>query len=152
MKELYLNLIEEEHEEWVEEFFAETWDAEAELKELCDLLYVTSGLAYQLGYIDIQPMPYQVSSHYDFAITEMVSEVVSGDMSRTTLGKLLYALYGYSVMRGWDLNEAVMRVHRSNMSKLTVDGNVIRRDDGKVLKSDQYKPPVLTDLVMSDDT
>ena len=33
----------------------------------------------------------------------------------------------------WDL-EALDRVHKSNMSKLGLDGKPIRRADGKVLK------------------
>lgn len=44
-------------------------------------------------------------------------------------------------------DEAFRRVHESNMSKLDDDGKPIRREDGKVLKSHNYKPPVLTDLV-----
>ena len=48
---------------------------------------------------------------------------------------------------GWDLNEAVRRVHASNMSKLGPDGKPVLRDDGKVLKGDQYEEPDLSDLV-----
>ena len=35
---------------------------------------------------------------------------------------------------GWFLDEALNRVHLSNMSKLDEDGKPIYRDDGKVLK------------------
>jgi predicted HAD superfamily Cof-like phosphohydrolase len=38
-------------------------------------------------------------------------------------------------------------IQRSNMSKLDVNGNPIYREDGKVLKSDQYfKPDIRTIL------
>ena len=47
----------------------------------------------------------------------------------------------------WDLEEALHRVHKSNMSKLGLDGKPIRRVDGKVLKGPNYQPPNLTDLV-----
>ncbi len=47
----------------------------------------------------------------------------------------------------WDLDEAMNRVHESNMSKLGPDGKPIRRPDGKILKGPNYKPPILTDLV-----
>ena len=40
-------------------------------------------------------------------------------------------------------------VHRSNMSKLDDDGNPIYREDGKVLKSNNYTPPNLKDIVWS---
>jgi hypothetical protein len=47
----------------------------------------------------------------------------------------------------WDLDEALSRVHRSNLSKLGEDGQPIYREDGKVLKGPHYKPPTLNDLV-----
>ena len=40
----------------------------------------------------------------------------------------------------WDLEEALHRIHRSNMSKLGLDGKPIRRVDGKVLKGPNYAP------------
>ena len=46
-----------------------------------------------------------------------------------------------------DLDEALDRVHKSNMSKLDDTGKPIYREDGKVLKSTKYKPPMLIDLV-----
>jgi len=39
-------------------------------------------------------------------------------------------------------DDAFNEVHRSNMAKL-VDGKVIRREDGKVLKPDGWQPPQL---------
>ena len=48
---------------------------------------------------------------------------------------------------GWDFDTAFTRVHHSNMSKLDDDGKPIYREDGKVLKSENYKPPYLDDLV-----
>ena len=44
------------------------------------------------------------------------------------------------------LDEALDRVHKSNMSKLDEDGKPIYREDGKVLKGPNYKPPNLEDL------
>ena len=63
------------------------------------------------------------------------------------LADLVYVCYQYAVNMGWDLDEAMHRVHESNMSKLDEDGNPIYRDDGKVLKGPNYKPPNLEDLV-----
>jgi len=34
-------------------------------------------------------------------------------------------------------------VHRSNMSKLNSDGHPVRREDGKILKGENYQPPHL---------
>ena len=63
------------------------------------------------------------------------------------LADLVYVTYGYAATYGWDLDEAVRRVHLSNMSKLGVDGKPLKRPDGKVLKGPNYKKPDLSDLV-----
>jgi len=63
------------------------------------------------------------------------------------LADLVYVCYQYAENMGWLLDEALDRVHKSNMSKLDTEGNPIYRDDGKVLKGPNYKPPTLTDLV-----
>ena len=51
---------------------------------------------------------------------------------------LVYVCYQYAVNCGWDLDEAMDRVHKSNMSKLGRDGKPIYREDGKVLKGPMY--------------
>ena len=64
------------------------------------------------------------------------------------LADLVYVCYQYAMNMGWDLDEALHRVHESNMSKLDEDGKPIYREkDGKVLKGPNYKPPTLEDLV-----
>ena len=63
------------------------------------------------------------------------------------LADLVYVCFQYAENMEWDLEEALDRVHKSNMSKLGLDGTPIRRADGKVLKGPNYQPPELTDLV-----
>ena len=63
------------------------------------------------------------------------------------LADLVYVCYQYAENMGWFLDEALDRVHVSNMSKLGEDGLPVYRDDGKVLKGPNYKPPTLTDLI-----
>ena len=62
------------------------------------------------------------------------------------LADLVYVCYQYAANMQWDLNTAMDRVHKSNMSKLGEDGKPIRRIDGKILKGPNYKPPYLEDL------
>ena len=62
------------------------------------------------------------------------------------LADVAYVLYQYAACMDWDLDEALQRVHTSNMSKL-LNGMPIRREDGKVLKGPNYQPPDLIDLV-----
>ena len=63
------------------------------------------------------------------------------------LADLVYVCFQYAENMEWDLEEALDRVHKSNMSKLGLDGTPIRRADGKVLKGPNYQPPVLKDLI-----
>jgi len=63
------------------------------------------------------------------------------------LADLVYVCYQYAENMNWDLDEAMHRVHESNMSKLDEYGKPIFREDGKVLKGPRYKPPNLEDLV-----
>ena len=60
------------------------------------------------------------------------------------LADLVYVCFQYAENMEWDLEEALDRVHKSNMSKLGLDGKPIRRADGKVLKGPNYQ----TDLVI----
>ena len=62
------------------------------------------------------------------------------------LADLVYVCYQYAENMGWFLDEALDRVHKSNLSKLDEEGNPIYREDGKVLKGPNYKPPTLEDL------
>ena len=63
------------------------------------------------------------------------------------LADLVYVCYQYASNLGWNLDEAMDRVHKSNMSKLDEYGNPVLREDGKVLKGPNYQPPDLSDLV-----
>ena len=59
------------------------------------------------------------------------------------LGDQLYILCGTILKHGLQhkITEVFEEIQRSNMSKLDKDGNAIYREDGKVLKSDQYFKP-----------
>ena len=63
------------------------------------------------------------------------------------LADLVYVCYQYAENMNWFLDEALNRIHESNMSKLDEDGKPIRREDGNVLKGPNYKPPNLSDLI-----
>jgi predicted HAD superfamily Cof-like phosphohydrolase len=63
------------------------------------------------------------------------------------LADLVYVCAQYAENMNWDIEQALRRVHKSNMSKLGEDGKPIYREDGKVLKGPNYQPPNLSDLV-----
>jgi len=64
------------------------------------------------------------------------------------LADLVYVVYGYAAFRGWDLDEAVQRVHANNMDRcIWPDGSIRKREDGKVLKNPNAPRVDLSDLV-----
>lgn len=62
------------------------------------------------------------------------------------LADVQYVVSGFADAFDLPIQPAFNRVHDSNMSKL-VDGKPVKRQDGKVLKGENYKPPYLEDLV-----
>ena len=85
-------------------------------------------------------------------IKEEAKEVLEELESRNRAGiakelaDLVYVCYGTAITLGIDLDEAIRRVHDSNMSKLDENFKPILRADGKVLKSHLYKEADLNDL------
>lgn len=64
------------------------------------------------------------------------------------LADLVYVCYGMAVTYGWNLDEAVRRVHENNTGRMYQDdGTIKRRDDGKILKNKNYPRVNLEDLV-----
>ena len=64
------------------------------------------------------------------------------------LADLVYVVYGYANTKGWDLDEAVRRVHINNLGRcIREDGRVVRNGDGKILKNPDFPKADLSDLV-----
>jgi NTP pyrophosphatase (non-canonical NTP hydrolase) len=84
-----------------------------------------------------------IEADYDMAMIDISSRA---DCLKE-LADLVYVCAQYAENMDWDLEQALRRVHHSNMSKLGDDGKPIYREDGKVLKGPNYQPPTLTDLV-----
>jgi len=76
---------------------------------------------------------------------EYLEAVKSGDMLEIAdaLGDQLYILCGTILKHGLQhkIVEVFEEIQRSNMSKLDKNGKPIYREDGKILKSDQYFKP-----------
>jgi predicted HAD superfamily Cof-like phosphohydrolase len=68
------------------------------------------------------------------------------------LADQLYILLGTMVSHGMgDVIEDIFdEVHRSNMSKLGLDGKPLYREDGKVLKGPNYSPPNVSKYLLDD--
>jgi len=64
------------------------------------------------------------------------------------MADLIYVLYGYARVKGYELDLAVARVHQNNMGRmLQPDGTIKRREDGKIMKNKDYPKVDLGDLV-----
>jgi predicted HAD superfamily Cof-like phosphohydrolase len=57
---------------------------------------------------------------------------------------MIWVILGYCHMKGFDIRGAWQEVADSNLSKIDKDtGKVLRREDGKILKPEGWKPPKL---------
>lgn len=119
---LWTNLVKEEFKELAEA-------AEHLLKEAADVAYVANGLINIVGIDEAD---------------RLLEEQGIGPGIPPLLNDLIDVFIAHGVS-----DEAFLRVHKSNLSKLGDDGKPLRREDGKVLKGPNYQPPVLTDLIIS---
>lgn len=89
-----------------------------------------------------------IREEFDELVEAHINEDTDEDKAHTLkeLADLVFVCYQYAIARNWNLDTAMKRVFESNMSKF-VDGKPLRREDGKVLKGPDYKPPFLDDLV-----
>jgi predicted HAD superfamily Cof-like phosphohydrolase len=82
---------------------------------------------------------------------EYLEAAQNGDLVEVAdaLGDMLYILCGTILKHGMQdkIEEVFEEIQRSNMSKLDKDGNPIYREDGKVLKSDQYFKPNIKSIL-----
>ena len=83
---------------------------------------------------------------------EWKQELLQINGSRTAelkeLADLVYVIYGYALSKGWNLDEALYRVHVNNILRVKQpDGTVKKREDGKILKVDNPPKVRLEDLV-----
>ena len=102
------------------------------VKEFHDRFGVASGM-------DVDDDPKLVELRLNL-ITEEYHEVCSAFASGTKydvakeLCDTIYVCLGAMIAFGMDADKCFAEVHRSNMSKLTADGKVLYREDGKVQK------------------
>ena len=74
---------------------------------------------------------------------ELSDETVPGSDELKELADLIYVCYQFAESSGYDLDEALRRVHASNMSKIGPNGEIERNGYGKVRKGPYYQPPNL---------
>jgi predicted HAD superfamily Cof-like phosphohydrolase len=102
---------------------------------------VQEALEALLNYRKAQIMDEHFEAHPESAVTGL--HVVEGPRWYEALAKeladVLYVVYGTAQLLDIPLESVFAEVHRSNMSKVGPDGQVIRREDGKILKPGTYR-------------
>ena len=85
---------------------------------------------------------------YKKLIDEEYSEFIEADLANNDAERLdacfdmMWVIIGYMKARGWDCEQAWDEGAKSNLSKIDkTTGKVIRREDGKILKPEGWKPP-----------
>lgn len=125
---LWKTLVEEE----ARELMCAT-DPTNRLKEACDYAYVLTGLLLSADKLNVDDDDLLPDTEYGYVLVSAASEMARAVVD--DVGDMVF-------------NEAFRRVHASNMSKLGPNGKPIYREDGKVLKGPNYKPPALDDLAI----
>jgi predicted HAD superfamily Cof-like phosphohydrolase len=83
---------------------------------------------------------------------ELESATYAGDVIEVAdaLADIVYVAYGTALVYGIDLDAVLEEVHKSNMTKLDENGEPIYREDGKVAKSPQFRPPDIASVLNGD--
>ena len=87
---------------------------------------------------------------------EYLEAAENGDLVEIAdaLGDMMYILYGTICKHGLQhrIADIFDEIHRSNMSKLDADGKPIYREDGKVMKGENYFKPNIAKYLESQST
>ena len=135
-------LTQEQIDDWVET--VSYYNRETKEKTPTDMVKEFSKVTQQKG------TPYL----YAALIQEEFDEWRSEYLRNTTepqlkeLADLVYVVYGYANAVGYNLDEAVKRVHDNNLGRcIQPDGTIQRRTDNKIIKNENYERVCLGDLV-----
>ncbi len=84
-------------------------------------------------------------------LEELRDGIANGDTVEIAdaLADLLYVVYGTAIAYGIPIDLCFREVHRSNMTKLGKNGKPIYRDDGKIIKGENYEKPDLKTILES---
>lgn len=82
-------------------------------------------------------------------LDEFAKAYLQGNLTEVAdaLGDILYVVLGSAVTFGIDLEPIFEEIHKSNLSKVWEDGEVHRREDGKILKPPTFKKPDIKPLL-----
>lgn len=90
----------------------------------------------------LEPVVLEINEiHFETAAEPNDAEMIDA------INDIHYVADGAAVVMGIDLEPFAKEVHASNMSKLDENGKPVMREDGKVLKSDRFRPPDIAGIL-----
>lgn len=164
--ELRRNLIAEE----INELFnaVETKNLVEVADALTDIIYIAEGTAVAYG-LQILPRFHQfvpvedtigfpthevtdaLTTQMSHLYGQYVTAALAGGAARGTVADTLERIVDLCLCAGarfgFDMDALFAEVHRSNMAKVGPDGQVIRREDGKVLKPEGWTAPDIENVL-----
>lgn len=168
---LRLELIREEVEELGEA--VDELDMVEIIDALGDIVYVVAGAAITYG-VPITPTPIVPLTHAtpvrvgednkDFLIgfTALIEGIYgwfrlyhdsvkpsAKDNITASLNQLVSSCFAFANSLGVDLSDIMDEIQLSNLSKLDSEGNVLRREDGKILKGENWFAPRIKEYLES---
>jgi predicted HAD superfamily Cof-like phosphohydrolase len=100
---------------------------------------------------ELQPFNQQAMMYFDLVreeYYELYCAIKNMDIVETAdaCADLIWVIEGLCHSLGIPLQKVWDEVNRSNMSKL-IEGNLVKREDGKILKPDTYSPPDIKSIL-----
>lgn len=93
------------------------------------------------GFSEIEKVLVELEQDLHFACQAPSKALLFASPISKRLQKIVDLCYAHADIYGYDLNAVFTEIHSSNMSKLGADGKPIYREDGKVLKGENYFKP-----------
>lgn len=93
------------------------------------------------GFSEIEKVLVELERDVHFACQAPSKALLFASPISKKLQKIVDLCYAHAEVYNYDLNAVFVEIHNSNMSKLGADGKPIYREDGKILKGENYFKP-----------
>lgn len=93
------------------------------------------------GFSEIEKVLVELETDLHFACQAPSKALLFASPISKKLQKIVDLCYANAEVYNYDLNAVFVEIHNSNMSKLGADGKPIYREDGKILKGENYFKP-----------
>jgi predicted HAD superfamily Cof-like phosphohydrolase len=135
-------LLKEESGEYAEAY--EAGDIVSMAGELSDIVVIVTGTSLVFG-LDLEHLVRSYKALNNWTLTDAVHSAIGPFTTLDEFGRTLAAVMVLTCeeadRHGIPLQPVLCEIHAANMTKLGDNGTVLLREDGKVLKSPNFRPP-----------